>query len=376
MFDEKDTPVSPPTNNTRNPNPEPFQVEAVYLALAAEAAGGGGGADGKSSSPSPRNISGKKRARVGDAGAVVAASGEKHAGSDGGETSDGDRNGSIAGSSSNNRSSSSSGSSRRPTPAKARSLLHATISRYFDDGSHNRGDESCGGGCAPSSDCYSTGGASGSGDHASGSGYATGGADLTSMAVEGRETATTSGSTAAATAAEATEGEDEEEKAKKRAEALPHQPLDKRACEVLVRDASVLVTDPSFQGRLDAGFDDSFGGGSGGGGLGFFDVATGTTAAAGGGGGAGARGMAPHSWLLKVNEDVVCGVATALAFGGGVDCMSEICIAHLRGVCLCVCVRRIGGPRDWVSWLMGVCSISDVEIVSRLAARKRTWPLA
>lgn len=78
---------------------------------------------------------------------------------------------------------------------------------------------------------------------------------------------------------------------------LPHQPLDKRACEVLIRDASVLVSDPSFRGRLDAGFDDFGGGGGGGGGLGFFDVVQGGTASAGGGNGGG---LAPHAWLLKV----------------------------------------------------------------------------
>lgn len=86
---------------------------------------------------------------------------------------------------------------------------------------------------------------------------------------------------------------------------LPHQSLDKRAWELLVRDASVLLTDPSFQGRLDAGFDDDGNGGrgdeGGGRGLGFFEVSTGRTGAIGGEGGVRGTGvMAPHSWLLKV----------------------------------------------------------------------------
>ena len=263
-------------------------MEAVYLALAAEASGGGEGKDGTSSSPLPRSKpSGNKRARVGDAGVAVSRPGE-----DDGEE-DGDDAGSDAG---DNSSTASSGVT---APAKARSLLHATISRYFDEGGNNHSGKDGGGRGPPGADgCGSSGGSA------------------ASMAVEGEKAAAaTRGPTrvaAGAGAAMEEDGEEDEEgKAKKeRAEALPHQPLDKRACEVLVRDASVLVTDPSFQGRLDTGFDDGFGGG---GGLGFFDVATGTTSAAGGGGGTGVRGMAPHSWLLKVREGLVLwGVETPL----------------------------------------------------------------
>lgn len=68
---------------------------------------------------------------------------------------------------------------------------------------------------------------------------------------------------------------------------LPHEPLDERACDALVRDASVLVSDPSFRGRVS--FEDD-----------------GLEWRAGGGGGVGvggdARSMAPHAWLLKVRE--------------------------------------------------------------------------
>lgn len=287
-----------------------FQVEGVYLALAAEAAGGGEGQDGTSSLLLPPKISGKKRAWVGDAGAVVAASDEDGAGNDGGETSDCNRN--------------NSSSIGGPAPTKARSLLHATISRYFDEGSNTHRNKSHGGGSdPPGTDGDSTGLASAGGDGVSRSGGATGDVDLSSMAIEGEQEATTN-------TVSAVEKGGDEGTASKRDDALPHQPLDKRACEVLVRDASVLVTHPSFQGRLDAGFDDGFGsgvsGGGGGGGLGFFDVATGTTASAGGGGGAGVRGMAPHSWLLKVSEDFFCfGFATPLIFGGGLLVLFTCC---------------------------------------------------
>lgn len=286
-------------------------MEAVYLALAAEAAGGGEGEDGTSSSTLPHRISGKKRARVDDAGAVIGASDEDDAAIDGDEMSDDNRNGSGSG-------------SGGPTLARARSLLHATISRYFDEGSNDQSNTACGG-------------ASASGGRVSGGGDAAGDIDPSPMALEREEAATSGGSTVTAAAGTAMEDKDEAGKTERRAMALPHQPLDKRACEVLVRDASVLVTDPSFQGRLDAGFDDGFGGGGSGGGLGFFDVATGATAAAGGGGGTGARGMAPHSWLLKVNGDAVA-VAWRGVAGGGL-------VARVRrSTSACCCIEQRAEP--------------------------------
>ena len=271
VFGGKLTTSRPPTHVPRNR--EPSQVEAVYLALAAEAAGGGETAEDTSLSLLPRKISGKKRARVDDADAAAATFHEDGDGSDRGETSDGKSPSSI---------------DEGPTPAKARSLLHATISRYFDEGVNSQSRKSFGG----------TGPSAAGGGSVSDSGDATADSDLPSMSIEGGATGTPGGSTPASATEEGAKGG-----STKRDEALPHQPLDKRACEVLVRDASVLVTDPSFQGRLDAGFDDGFG--SGGGGLGYFDVATGTTAVTGGGGGMGVRGMAPHSWLLKVSEDLL-----------------------------------------------------------------------
>lgn len=68
---------------------------------------------------------------------------------------------------------------------------------------------------------------------------------------------------------------------------LPHEPLDERACDTLVRDASVLVSDPSFRGRIS-----------------FEDDGLGWRAGEGGGVGVGggASGMAPHAWLLKVRK--------------------------------------------------------------------------
>ncbi|CAN0444575.1 unnamed protein product, partial [Ectocarpus sp. 12 AP-2014] len=109
-------------------------------------------------------------------------------------------------------------------------------------------DEGCGGG----NKHVNNGGSPGL---ASGGGSSAGPADPPSAIVDGGPRPSAEESTEAAV------------------EALPHRPLDKRACEVLVRDASVLVTDPSFLGRLSTGFDDygSGGGGDGGGGLGFFD---------------------------------------------------------------------------------------------------------
>lgn len=95
---------------------------------------------------------------------------------------------------------------------------------------------------------------------------------------------------------------------------LPHQPLEDRVCELLIRDASVLISDPSFRGRLDAGFDDGYGGGRdrAGGGLGFFDMSTGRTGVVGGGAGAGPRGMASHSWLLKVSRSCLAWIVISI----------------------------------------------------------------
>ncbi|CAM9719038.1 unnamed protein product [Ectocarpus sp. 4 AP-2014] len=228
---------------------EAQKVEAVYLALAAEAVVGEGdsgqddpgSSSSSSSSPPPRKSSGKKRAR-GDGETVTTAAGVGGSGGGGDSGSGGD------------------GKDTSAAKARARSALHATISRYFDEG--------CGGGNKHVNNGSSSGLASGGGSSA-------GPADASSAIVD-------SGPRPSA-----------EESMEAAVEALPHRPLDKRACEVLVRDASVLVTDPSFLGRLNTGFDDY---GSSGGGLGFFDVATGGTAAAAGGAGIG---MAPHSWLLK-----------------------------------------------------------------------------
>lgn len=166
---------------------------------------------------------------------------------------------------------------------KPAGLLHATISRYFDEGP--------GGGSK---------GASGEVCEGSGSGgYGGDNGDI-----GGDDSAT------ARDDEEEKEGEEEEKGALSSNTGtnllppLPHQPLDERACEVLVRDASVLVSDPSFGGRMDAAFEDDYSGV--GGGLGFLDVTTGLTAAAGsggggsGGGGRTGGGMAPHAWLLKV----------------------------------------------------------------------------
>lgn len=310
----------------------------MYLALAAEAAGGAGGEGEKRTSllRLPRRISGQKRARIGDAGAAVGTSSEDDADSDGGETSDGSRH--------------SKGS--RQTPVKARSLLHATISRYFDEGSHGNNSNARGDSCPPGADGDSTGGTSPSGDHVASSGDTPVDADSVSMVVDGVEAATAREPTAASASGIALR--DEEGKAEKRAEALPHQTLDKRACEVLVRDASVLVTDPSFQGRLNAGFDDGYGGGGCGGGLGFFDVAARATAAAGGRGGAGATGVAPHSWLLKVNEDLLlwCCSAVVLRRRGLSLCGALVRFdggAHVRGMCLRDDMRAMSRPE------IGVC---------------------
>ena len=72
---------------------------------------------------------------------------------------------------------------------------------------------------------------------------------------------------------------------------LPHQPLDKRACEALARDAAVLVSDPSFRGRRDHsdGFQDD----------------SGWRGSRVGGNGGDLSGMAPHAWLLKVSRERV-----------------------------------------------------------------------
>ena len=74
---------------------------------------------------------------------------------------------------------------------------------------------------------------------------------------------------------------------------LPHQSLDKRACEALARDAAVLVSDPSFRGRRDHsdGFQDDGG----------------WRGARVGGVGGDLGGMAPHAWLLKVSRERVGG---------------------------------------------------------------------
>lgn len=231
----------------------------MYLALAAEAGveGDCGQYPGSSSSSSTpqRATSGKKRARGDGETAITAAAAVEYSGGGGGGGDSG-----------------VGGRDRPVAKGRARSLLHATISRYFDEG--------CGGGNKDVNDGGSPG-------LASSGGSAGGPADASSAIVEGGPRPSAEEATPAATEAAA-------------AQALPHRPLDKRACEVLVRDASVLVTDPSFLGRLNTGFDDH-GSGGGGGGLGFFDVATGGTAAAAGGAGIG---MAPHSWLLKARAHV------------------------------------------------------------------------
>lgn len=82
---------------------------------------------------------------------------------------------------------------------------------------------------------------------------------------------------------------------------LPHKTFDQRACELLVRDASVLVSNPSFQGRLDAGSNGVELTGAEGGGPGSWEAsgvaALGDLRAAGR---FGITSMAPHAWLLKV----------------------------------------------------------------------------
>ncbi|CAM9302386.1 unnamed protein product [Discosporangium mesarthrocarpum] len=75
---------------------------------------------------------------------------------------------------------------------------------------------------------------------------------------------------------------------------LPHTPLDKRCSEVLVRDAGVLLSNPSFRGCLNA--EDGDGGGDSRGGM-YKGVGGGY---GGGFGGAyGATTIASHAWLLK-----------------------------------------------------------------------------
>ena len=280
------------------------KVEAVYLALAAEAAGTGGGDGDRPSPPLPPKLAGKKRLRAGGDG-----------GSFSGE--DGAAGGGVDGTSDVRESPAATATATAGAGAKGRSLLHATISRYFDEG----GDASA---ITAAPDTGSNAGGEGGGPDGADSGGDGRGppgaaAGVSPVAVAGEAAEVSSRASAAAAAAA-------EAAAKVREEALPHQPLDKRACEVLVRDASVLVTDPSFQGRLNAGFDDGYGGaGSGGGGLGFFDAATGGTAAAGGGGGGTPRiGMAPHSWLLKVSGRVVFGANGSFWRGrrGGQGCAS------------------------------------------------------
>lgn len=141
---------------------------------------------------------------------------------------------------------------------------------------------------------------------------------------------------------------------------LPHQALADRACELLVRDASVLVSDPSFRGRLDAGFDDGYGGD--GGGLGFFDTSTGRTsglrggagARGGGGGRDGVSGMAAHAWLLKVR----CRVLSFVDGPGVLHCEagSEGSGVYV-GVCnLCRCSVVI----CWRSAIAGLGCVSGV----------------
>ena len=242
------------------PNPLNIKVEAVYRALAAEAVGG--------STHDPHIIP-----------------------SFGGKPSGG------AGSS----SSSSSGSNGRTASLEPAGLLHATISRYFDEGpalhpaSHPSGGGGGGGGGSGSVEVKTPTEAY---ENASKRAAKT---SVKTKAVTEALTEAVSGDAVAVTG----EGTPPHPPP-------PHDQLDKRACEMLVRDASVLLSDPSFQGRLDAAFDDdNYNGGSGnrraGGGLGFFDVVEGTTAAAGGGGGRGGgrggearRSTAPHAWLLKV----------------------------------------------------------------------------
>lgn len=201
-------------------------MEAIYLALAAEAVGG-------DKSHLPQRSAGYS---TGKPGAPAASP----------------------------KDSSGGGSSGSDKPA---GLLHATISRYFDDGPVAQ---------APSS------GAKGPEDSLLPAGEA--GARPAEIETEMPP------ATAAAPAPVMPQTA---------VSSLPHSTLNQRACEVLVRDASVLMSDPSFRGRLEAGSQDDYGGGGRtGGGLGFFDVVAGGTAAAGGGGAGG--GMAPHSWLLKV----------------------------------------------------------------------------
>lgn len=133
------------------------------------------------------------------------------------------------------------------TPAGA---LQATISRYFDEGPRR---------------------SSGAVDNSHGS-HGSSDGEVASVSV----TSSTSGVTSSLSTS---------------LPRLPHEPLDERACDALVRDASVLVSDPSFRGRVsfeDDGLDWKAGGG---GGVGV---------------GGGASGMAPHAWLLKVRKKGGC----------------------------------------------------------------------
>lgn len=253
------------------------QVEAVYTALAAEAVGGGIGMCSSSRYTGNASHARKRSRGLADAAGIN----DKPAG-----------------------------------------LLHATISRYFDEGPVEVATEAppdkdgCDGDSTTTSNIDGrssavdvidsntiTGNAS---DDKNGRGSNSEGRvnPYDSKKVENHVEPTT---TTAATASPASEGTmtTTNRPTNSRDCPMPHQPLDKRAGEVLVRDASVLVTDPSFQGRLVQDPDDNWGGGGGGGGgLGFFDVATGGTAVAGVGGAGGlgksGGGMAPHSWLLKV----------------------------------------------------------------------------
>ncbi|CAM9502752.1 unnamed protein product, partial [Sphacelaria rigidula] len=205
-------------------------------------------------------------------------------------------------------------------------LLHATISRYFDQGpaaavaavaaasvgsetvSGHAVDKSFSGSSGTKNSTPSSSGDVGgaSRDTHNDNGYSLVEPDPDSTLSSPKNTMVAVNNTDITTTQAPPSGEQEQQlQCQPPARPLPHQALADRACELLVRDASVLVSDPSFRGRLDAGFDDGYGGD--GGGLGFFDTSTGRTsglrggagARGGGGGRDGVSGMAAHAWLLK-----------------------------------------------------------------------------